>query len=381
MDKVKINSSRLQWCCDMLGINLLGLSHELGIAYHTLERVMDNEAALSIRQLSKVATFFNRSLLFYLEPAEVQEEKIYSVQFRTINNQKPIHSPKLRAFIERVEQQRRIYLSLLEDLGEEIIADWYPRQLGLSDLANQQITANVRGWLGLGDTYSFDDLRYAVESKGIMVIVTNGYKGQWQIDKQNPIRGFSLYYETLPIIVIKKQRSKGAQAFTMMHELAHLLLHKESMIDEEEDFYSYQGKEKEANEFAGNILVPNDFLSHIDLDALGKLRIEEYDNFLKEFKKHWCVSGEVILIRLLRNNMISQVVYDAYREFKRNETFTESGGSRQYRYNEPAHMFGKRFVNTVLDSLHNKKITLSKASTYLDNIKIRDIHQLEGRSV
>jgi Zn-dependent peptidase ImmA (M78 family) len=45
----------------------------------------------------------------------------------------------------------------------------------------------------------------------------------------------------LPIIAIKKQ-SKGAMAFTLMHELAHLLLHKTSMLDNQADFYSYQGR-------------------------------------------------------------------------------------------------------------------------------------------
>lgn len=85
-----------------------------------------------------------------------------------------------------------------------------------------------------------------------MVFVSNGYNGKWQIDKENPVRGFSLYYDKLPVIVVKKQAGMGAQAFTLIHELAHLLLHKQSVIDDEEDFHSYQGMEKEANEFASN---------------------------------------------------------------------------------------------------------------------------------
>jgi maltose-binding protein MalE len=40
-----------------------------------------------------------------------------------------------------------------------------------------------------------------------MVIVSNGYNGPWQIDKSDPTRGFCLYYDTLPIIAIKKQQS------------------------------------------------------------------------------------------------------------------------------------------------------------------------------
>jgi hypothetical protein len=41
-------------------------------------------------------------------------------------------------------------------------------------------------------------------------------------------------------------------------------------------------------------------------------------------------------------------------------------------------MFGEPFVRTVLDALSAKHISLAKASTYLDNLKIKDVHQLEG---
>jgi Zn-dependent peptidase ImmA (M78 family) len=49
-----------------------------------------------------------------------------------------------------------------------------------------------------------------------------------------------------------------AMAFTLMHELAHLLLHKTSMLDNQADFYSYQGREQEANIFASNLLLPDE---------------------------------------------------------------------------------------------------------------------------
>ena len=48
-----------------------------------------------------------------------------------------------------------------------------------------------------------------------------------------------------------------------------------------------------------------------------------------------------------------------------------------YRHREPSHIFGDRFVRTVLDALNNRYITLAKASSYLDGLKINDLHQLE----
>ncbi len=381
MEKIAINPNRLQWCMNTIGVDLDGLSLEVHIAKQTLEQVMENQAALSVNQLEKIANYFKRSLLFFLDPSEAREEAIYSPQFRTINNQKPISSPKLRAFIERVEKQREVYLGLMEDLEEPLNEAWHPNiKWNIKDI--KSVSAKARQWLGISISDNFDDMRQAIENKGIMVIVSNGYNGKWQIDKDNPVRGFSLYYNVLPVIVVKKQLSKGAQAFTLMHELAHLLLHKESAIDDEEDFHCYQGMEKEANEFAGNLLIPDVFLNELDLEKLLNLEVEEYDNYLCNYKKSWCVSGEAILVRLLINNIISQQHYQSYKNFKNQQAVKDSQKDtgpipRVYRHREPMNVFGKPFVYAVFDSLHNRNITLSKASTYLDNLKISDVRQLE----
>lgn len=382
MEKITINPSRLEWCLNTLQMDIVSLSSELKIAQTTFEKVMEGEGALSVKQLEKIAGYFKRNLLFFLEDSAPEESEIYSPQFRTINNQKPIHSPKLRGFVEQVEKQREVYLGLLEDLGEPANNDWYPGDLNLNNHI-KNISANIREWLGLTISDDFSAIRDAVEKKGIMVIVSNGYNGKWQIDKKNPVRGFSLYYEVLPIIVIKKQTSLGAQTFTLIHELAHLLLHKESAIDNDEDFYSYQGKEKEANEFAGNLLIPDAYLDQIDIERFLNLSIQEYDYFFETYRKLWSVSNRAILVRLLINKKISQELYQSYVSYQeeqlRKEASQASSGPipRSYRHREPMNIFGKPFVYVVFDSLHNKKITLAKASTYLDNLKISDVRQLE----
>lgn len=383
MEKIAINPNRLQWCIDTTKIDVAFLSAKLHIAKQTLEDAMKNQAVLSVNQLEKIANYFKRSLLFFLDSSEVQEEKIYSPQFRTINNQKSIISPKLRAFIERIEKQRQIYLGLLEDLDEPVKSDWAPDFKLLNTKDIKRTSANVRQWLNLPAKYGFDDLRQAVENKGIIVFISNGYNGKWQIEKNDTVRGFSLYYDILPIIMIKKQ-ANGAQAFTLMHELAHLLLHKESVIDDEEDFYIYKGKEKDANEFAGNLLIPDNFLRKIKIDNLLNLEVAEYDDYLAKFRKQWCVSVEAILVRLLIDRKISQQYYQDYKNFKgiQNKKAIKIKKNtkkipRKYRHREPVNMFGKPFVFAVFDSLHNQQITLAKASTYLDNLKISDVHQLK----
>jgi hypothetical protein len=101
-------------------------------------------------------------------------------------------------------------LNLLDDLQIPIIVDWQT-PLDLSTKHLKPASNTVRQWLNIQVNDDFEALRESVENKGIMVIVSNGYNGSWQIDKSDPTRGFCLYYDMLPIIAIKKQ-SKGAMA-------------------------------------------------------------------------------------------------------------------------------------------------------------------------
>ena len=379
MEKLKgINPSRITWCCDDLGVTLEELARDTNIAVATLEKVIKEEGALTFKQLQKLAVYFGRGILFFLETSRISEANVHSIQFRTLNNQKPQLSPGFRALVERVERQRLTYMSLREDLGEEAEVDWYPREcIGVNLPERAAVVA--RSWLSLDSGYSFADMRAALEEKNILVFVSNGYAGKWQIPNDSPIRGFSLYFDSFPIIFVKKQQSEGAQAFTMMHELAHLILHRASFIDDENDYESIEGKEVAANMFAGNLLIPENFLAELNLPAFPHDEVAQYDGFLEQDARRWCVSPEVILRRMMDLDLLSVNNYEAYRDWKKARAVfsrQSSGGSR-YRYREPVKIFGKKYVGAVFDALHEQHISLVKASSYLDYLKIADLRKLE----
>ena len=109
--------------------------------------------------------------------------------------------------------------------------------------------------------------------------------------------------------------------------------------------------------------------------------VEEYDDWLSLIRQGWGVSGEVILRRLLESDRLPQAKYTAYRDWRAGVAWTQKeGGNRAYRHREPIHIFGNTFVRTVLAALQTKEITLARASDYLDNLKIRDVHELEKYS-
>ena len=370
-----INSERIKWCCDDRGLTPRELAATLRFSWDSFREALAQHRGLTFNQLRKVADYFNRSTLFFLETGHVTAEKVHTPQFRTIANQKSDISPKVRAIIERVERQRDVYLSLLESLDDTDAPGFDPPAFPTRSV--RQAARITRDWLDLSTANDFATYRRAVESKGVLVFRSNGYSGPWQIPKTDPICGFTVYDARCPVIVVKKMPAETRQVFTLMHELGHVLLHRTSFIDDAEDLYSHQGRERVANAFAGLLLVPDEKLNEVDDDAKPR-DVSQYDDWLRPLTRELGISSEVVLRRLLDSTRIGQASYENYRKWRAKQPIPGAGkGTRMYRHREPKHVFGDPFVGVVLDALHAQQITLTKASTYLDNLKISDLHRLE----
>jgi len=369
-----INPERILWCCQDRGITLDDLAADTGISIGAFERALSGEGALTFGQLRRVAGYFGRGVLFFFDQEDAQAEIVHTPQFRTLLNQKTALSPKIRIIIERAERQRDIFLALREEVLDEennFNPPHLPRDVALA-------AANVRAWLGLREENDFGSFREAIQAKGILVFRSNGYNGKWQIPAESPILGFNLFDPRCPVIVVRKERSEERQAFTLMHELAHVLLHRSSSIDDAGDFNSHEGRERDANHFAGLVLVPDAFLRNIDA-AARPLDVSDFKEWLYPFTRRWGVSTEVVLRRLMDAGRLPREEYASYRVWQEQQPSPQPEGQavRTYRYREPTHLFGTAFVRTVLDSLISRKITLTRASAYLDDIKIADVHKLE----
>jgi len=98
MDRISgVNYDRVEWCIAERGLSVDNLSEVLGIAASSIERLRNGEPALTYGQLRKLADYFGRGVLFFLELGDVDSEKFRSPQFRTISNMKPELSSKVMA--------------------------------------------------------------------------------------------------------------------------------------------------------------------------------------------------------------------------------------------------------------------------------------------
>lgn len=370
-----VNPARIRWCLNDYHISLEQFAADVGMSRSLLEKVMAGEAGLTFSQLRKIGDYFGRSALFFLEEGPVDETKVRSQAFRSLLNQKIEVNKTIKKVIRLAEWQREIYIDLVEDLGTEDRIRFKP--LAFEGMSVTQAANKARDWLNIRGARGFNDYRSAIEAKGILVFRTNGYAGKWQIPKESPVLGFSLYDKRHPLIVVKKQGAEARQSFTLAHELGHLLLHKSSMIDDESDLRSHKGKEAAANQFAGHFLVPDEHLIEIE-DSDRPSSVSDFDSWLSSQRSTWGVSTEVILLRLLEAGRLKRQTYEEYRSWLQDQKFEEKdGGNRSYRHREPRHILGDRYVKVVFEALERNKISLTKASKYLDDIKLSDLRELE----
>ena len=178
-----ISPDRLAWCCHLFGISTDELAAEVHLSPDRFTVEALQQKGLTFTQLSTVAKFFGRGVLFFTEQsAEAPTPQLDHVaQFRTFQNHKPELSLRLKQLVDRVARQRQIYLNLVDDLDDDQPCMFDP--VGLPDGDIRKAAAWVRRWLGLGERNDYDTYRQAVERCGILVFGPHGYKGPWQLAK------------------------------------------------------------------------------------------------------------------------------------------------------------------------------------------------------
>jgi Zn-dependent peptidase ImmA (M78 family) len=369
------NPQRLQWCITDAQIGIGELSHAVGISERTLTKAIEDKIGLTFLQLQKLGKYFGRTPLFFLEEGTPEPQQIRSPQFRTLLNQQQDLDQKIKRIIQLAEWQREAYIDLLDDLNADDRINFDPPDL--THFSPISAAHQARQWLGIGNEHTFDQFRNAIERRGVLVFRTNRYAGKWQIPATHTTIGFSLYHTLYPIIVVRKESVEARQTFTLAHELGHLLLFRESTIDSVGSLTSHARKERLANEFAGHFLIPQEYLSQINVSCLsddpGVLESQ-----LQSYRRLWGVSTDTILIRLIASNQLAQAVYDDFKEWRETRPAEQSlGGSREWRHREPQHILGDPYVRAVLQALDTNKLTLVKASKYLDDLKLTDLKLLE----
>ncbi|WP_338805149.1 ImmA/IrrE family metallo-endopeptidase [Xenorhabdus griffiniae] len=144
-----------------------------------------------------------------------------------------------------------------------------------------------------------------IESLGILVmrngVVKNNTHRPLSVED---FRGFCIADSYAPVIFINTNDAKSAQLFTLIHELAHLIIGQSAISDLSN--YSHAKEEVFCNAVAAEYLTPKElflkeWVTHIDLG-------ENMDHMVSMFR----VSRWVIARRALDLKLIAQEAHDAF---------------------------------------------------------------------
>ena len=127
------------------------------------------------------------------------------------------------------------------------------------------------------------------------------------IDKLSGFIGYGA--NGMAVICVNYKRSQGHQNFTLAHEVGHWFLHKGKSISDDDSVlgYSSDSVEQEANEFARELLYPEEYLVRdyyvaIQQDLFFIGNRAQLGKYVNELCHKYCLSFEMVLRRLLYKN-------------------------------------------------------------------------------
>lgn len=350
----KITPSLLKWARESAGLEIDQIAPKINFTNTRLEQIESGKDTLSIAQLRGISKYYKRPIASYflIEPPKTSP---LPKDFRTLPGDMKIPlSPKSLILIRKAMQMQRDASEFATDLGI------YPSSLSkISTSSNpEKESAILRNTVSIYEQLKWRDnseafmyWRTFIEDQNILVF-------QLPLSKEE-VRGFTIYGEGLPAIVISSKDTVNAKIFTLFHEYAHILIAREGMCLPD---YTHEGRmetgEKFCNSFSGAFLVPGPALLSI---YRNRLNLDELKDFSRKFK----VSRYVILKRLHELKKISYEQYQAlYEQMRKDEKPYRSFG-RSTMAGRCISEKGRRYVSMVFEAKNKGLISFGEMPRYL----------------
>jgi Zn-dependent peptidase ImmA (M78 family) len=379
-----VNPKIIQWARERARYSLESVAVKFKKDVSVIEKWESGEDFPTYSQLEKLAEIYKRplALFFFPEPPLEAEEK---QEFRTLPD---FEIENLAAdTIHALRQAKAMQLSLQEiNNGINPSTKKIFQDIAVSSRDDLRILAEqIRNYLNvtLEEQLTWNDQetalkkwRSAVEEAGIFI-----FKRSF---KQREISGFCLIDIEFPIIYLNNSTEKSRQIFTIFHELAHILLQTNGITKSDDRYInSLKGENKYieifCNKFAAEFLLPNHVFSEIIRETI--VNVNDNDKIISKISSDYKVSREVVLRKLLDNNLISQKEYT----LKVSEWYSEQVGKSQDKnkksggnpYANQATYLGENYLKLVFNKYYQGQYDIERVADYLNIKKVATVEKLE----
>ena len=339
----------LVWARKLDAISIDEIASKMKIPPQKIEEWEDGKSYPTLTQAKELAKQYRVPFVyFYLPDTPQRKKRLNKVDYRAFGNMgvQNTESRELRWLLRDIEDRRDSMLTLYEEIGKK----FRQPEKALSHCVE------------------------ALEKNDVLVF-------QAAKIETSEMRGLSVAYEQMPIIVLNRKDEPSARLFTLCHELVHIVTRTSGICtDVSENSTSNNELELRCNQIAGMVLVPKS--SIVKHPVIKDIQAYGFDDArVGKIARDFAVSKQVILHCLWELNIISQPFYyetlnrysDEYKAYKAQKSkkgflppVTDTGTQ-----------VGKLYAKTVLNAYYAEKITARDTSSYLLNLKAKNFGKLE----
>jgi Zn-dependent peptidase ImmA (M78 family) len=371
-----IDRKTLTWARTTAGLDVEAAAKKLAVSPDTL-RAWEEKGGKrpTVKQLRKAARLYHRPMCLFFLPS-LPEDADSIRDFRRISGAVDLGlTPALRFEIRLARERREEALELARDLRQppagfaerasldddpEVLATRLRQRLGVS-LADQT------GWQSKYD--GFNAWRAAIERLGALVFQT-GATPSLRVEP-NEARGFSIADKPFPVIVVNGGDPVTARSFTVIHELAHIVLRNGGVCDLHHTVSPRNEVDRVevfCNRVAGAVLVPAEALRATGVVLHHGASVSWSDDEIGQLARRFWVSWEVVLRRLLIVGKTTKDFYDGWRNDRR-DRYPERVDTGEPHLKMPVRVVrrhGRLFPKLVLDGYDEAVLTAHEAASYLN---------------
>lgn len=318
-----ISSEVLLWARKRAGISIEDAAHKLKISVERLCEMEGGDKAPTSKQLSNMSSVYGCALgIFYMPEPPPPEERLHDFRAKSVSSDEAAEG-LLRRFVDQMETRQ----SIIKDVVTED-ADGSPEKVSLvgrypyrKSLSVGEVVRFIKEETGFDlDTFrstkskreAFNYLRSVVEEAGVFVIQAGDLGSHHSKMSTDVFRGMALADAVAPMIVINRNDAIAAQSFTLLHELAHLVMDESSIsgalgaTDGEEEVF--------CDKVAAGILLPDGVTS---LFRGVDTQSPDFPEIVSEQAKALKVSATMLAYNMMREDMIPQIQYRTVSDYFR----------------------------------------------------------------
>ncbi|MGD9739706.1 MAG: ImmA/IrrE family metallo-endopeptidase [Bauldia sp.] len=388
--KASINPKVLEWARVSAGFSPAEAAGRLNLEEDRLLLWEAGTDAPSIPQLRKLAELYKRPLaVLYLPEPPLTFQPMHDFRRLPDTGSRPF-SPGLTLEIRLAQQRRMLALDLFEEAEETPIpfaltaaADEKP------DVVGERIRTALGVDYGLQSHWrearvAFTAWRSQIEGLGVLVFQASRVESE-------EASGFAIWGDPLPAIVVNRKDAYPRRVFSLLHELAHLMLRQSGVSDLEWEGPRPTGDqaiEAFCNATAAAALMPRElFLAEPLIAAHSGGPYAWSDLDVRALATTYSVSREAVVRRLLHFGRTTEAFYSRKRaqfaaeyQQQRAQEREKNKGKKIARDipRDTLADFGRPLVRQVIDNYHQDRLSLSAVSGYL-GIKVKHLPNIERK--